>query len=258
MGVALSATNFDLDSAPVLAALRAANMVESGFGMARCSTILHELHEAGIFDTVYKSEKDLSAALDNNPVLDRATLSFGASWLESYDPFVKPGTAREAARAGRPAVAAVAPVPGEPQLQFLYLTKWTAIVEEGNRLLPGRGNMVLARLVCLLSSRSRDATRREAASELRASAGTLAHYIGEWAGLGDDPPAANLARHVPHYLAASMSVMPYGLVGGCGTASACEAELRDAHAIQQGSEAQTASVFWARIHTNLPSFDVLS
>ena len=82
-GLTLAASTFDLGSAPVIAALRGANLIEAGLKMAQCSAVLHELHEAGIFDRVYESEKDLLAAVDKSPLLDRTTLA-GSHPLEIW------------------------------------------------------------------------------------------------------------------------------------------------------------------------------
>ena len=69
----LAAATYDLGDAPVLAALRAADAIETGIRMGNCSTVMHTLHETGIFDQVYDSESAFLAAVDENPLLDAAT-----------------------------------------------------------------------------------------------------------------------------------------------------------------------------------------
>lgn len=262
-GVCLTACSFDLADHPLLRALRGANLVEHGPSAASCSSILHELHDARVLDTVYKGEGELWEALTSSRLANRASLAFQPSWLESYDPFDAPGAAAipaVPARRGQAAVRAVPAAPAAPgpiDLKFLQLTSWAAVLSEGARQLAGMESRLLGRSFALFSHRARDATRRDGGSDVRSIATTVFTYIGAWANIGVGASASQLARHTPSYLAGCMSVMPSDLEGPCGTAMACEAEMRDGQTLLRGRESEAVSVLWSRIHFHLDRFPVI-
>lgn len=266
-GLCLMVAQFDLKDANVRQTLSAANLIEHALSLAACSDLLRELHEAQVFEDPYDSDVQLFEALADNPRLDHNRLRPPLAAIERTDPFDRPGAAAVPARPagqgrrGAPAVAAipaVPPMPGPSKLKGLQLTSWLAILSEGERQLPGRQSLLLARTVTMLSHRSRDSTRREATSDLRTVAATLTMYVSTWAGVGTGATSSQISRQIPAYLASNMSVMPADLVGPCGTALACEAELRDGHTLLCGRETEAASVLWRRIHHNLDRFPVLS
>lgn len=256
-GVCISACTFDLSDGDVLRSLRGANLVEHLLSLASCSSVLHELHDARIFNTTYESEAEFVNAVQGSPLVNKAALLFSPTWIELSDPFDSPavaGTAAAAARRSAPAARAVPAAPARPgpvELKFLQLTTWASVLSEASRLLHSQESRALARTVSLLSHRMRDAARRDDTSELRSVSSTLATYVSAWAGLGKDATPPQLARHTAPYLVNCMSIMPVDLAGPGGTAVSCEAELRDGHTLLRGRESEAATMLWTRIHCNL-------
>mmetsp|Transcript_49458 Transcript_49458/g.122945 ORF Transcript_49458/g.122945 Transcript_49458/m.122945 type:complete len:285 (+) Transcript_49458:107-961(+) len=200
-GVCISACTFDLSDGDVLRSLRGTNLVEHLLSLASCSSVLHELHDARIFNTTYESEAEFVTAVQGSSLVNKTALLFSPTWVELSDPFDSPavaGIAAAAARRGAPAargVPAVPAMPGPTELKFLQLTTWASVLSEANRLLRSQESRALARTVALLSHRMRDATRRDDTSELRSVSSTLATYVSAWAGLGKDATPPQLARH---------------------------------------------------------------
>lgn len=157
-----------------------------------------------------------------------------------------------------PAAPAIPPQAGPPKLKCLHLTSWLAVLTEGAQQIPGQESRLLARAIVLLSHRANDAARRDADSDVRDSAcSTLSTYVCVWAGMGSTASASQVARQIPAYLAACMSVVPSDLAGPSGTAESCEAEMREGQTLLRGRETEAASVLWARIHHHLDRFPVL-
>lgn len=267
-GICITACSFNMADLPFTRVLRSANLVEGGLSPAACSVILHELHDARLLETVYESEGEFWEALVASALVNRSALACQPGWVEAYEPFDTPGgvavpaVPAAARRRGQPAQRATPAVPGAPpalgpmDLRFLQLTSWFSVLTEGSRQLSGMGARLLGRTHALLSHRTRDATRRDSVSDIRSIAVTLSTYVGAWAGLGAGPTAPQVARHTPSYLARCMSVMPSDLAGPCGTAIACEAELRDGQTLLRGRESEAVSVLWSRIHSHLSRFAV--
>lgn len=184
-GLCIAACSFDMSNGDVLRALRAANLMESALSRTCCSAILHELHEARIFEAEYSTEAELFDAIQGNPLINKQQLAFSPGWVATLDPFDTPGQAVAGAAHGRrgaavaQAAAANPPVAGPDSLKFLQLTSWEAILRESQAQVPGQGPRVLARIITLLSHRSRDATRRDAASDIQAAAATLTTYVSK-------------------------------------------------------------------------------
>lgn len=262
-GICLTACTFNLADDDVIRALRQANLIEHGLGLASCSAIFHELHVGRIFEGVYNSDAELFTAIKESALINAAALRFSPTWLETYEPFniaAIPAGAGAPARRGNPAVPPAPAVPAQPgpaSLKFLHLTSWASVLTEGTRLVTGQESRVLARTVVLLSHRCRNATRRDMESDVQSVAGTLSTYIGAWTGLGRAATAPQLARHSASYLGSCMSIMPVDIAGPGGTATSCEAELRDGHILLRGRDSEAASVLWARIHGNLARFPVI-
>jgi len=57
-GMCITACNFNLSDSQLVRALRNANLMESGLSIAACSTILHELHDSRLLESVYERETD--------------------------------------------------------------------------------------------------------------------------------------------------------------------------------------------------------
>lgn len=262
-GLCILACTFNLADGRVLQALRSANLLEHELGLARCSAVFHELHDARIFEASYHSDLEFITAVQDSSLINTAVLQFDPSWLSPLDPFDVVATPAVPARAASRGVAAVAAVPAAPaspgpaSLKFLHLATWASLLSEGTRLLQGQESRVLARAVVLLSHRRRNDTRHDTSSDIQSVANTLATYARSWAGLGVSPSPSQLARQLPSYFVSCMSIMPADLAGSCGTAVACEAELRDGQILLRGRETEAASVVWARIHCNLRRFPVI-
>lgn len=264
--VCLLAIAFDLSDQAARQSLAGANLMEHALSQDTCSHILHQLHEAQILSNVYTAEQQLWEAIRDVGALNQAQRQFQPAWLATSDAFDQAAVAAVAARPagvgrrGAPAVAAVPAIPAQPgpqQLKCLHLTSWLAILMEGQRQLPGQESRLISRTIALLSHRFRNAARQEANSEIRSICSTLSTYVSTWAGMGAAATPSQVARQIPPYLARCMSVMPTDLVGPCGTADACEAELRDGQTLLCGRESEAASVLWSRIHHNLDRFPVL-
>lgn len=268
-GICITACSFDLANRPLLGALHLSNLVEHGLSAAACSAILHELHDTRLLESAFAGEGEFWDALIDSPLVNRAALACQPSWIEVYEAFDRPGAAavpavpaaagRRGQRAQRavPGVPATPHTPGPQVLKFLQLTTWFAILSEGKRQLVGMESRLLGRAHALLSHRARDVTRRDVNADVRSIATTLATYVSAWAGIGVGATAPQLARQTPSHLASCMSVMPGDLAGACGTAVACEAELRDGQTLLRGRESESASVLWARIHNHLDRFPVI-
>ncbi|KAL1499160.1 hypothetical protein AB1Y20_013671 [Prymnesium parvum] len=137
-GICITACSFDMDDHSLARALRGANLIESGLSAAACSAVLHELHDARLLDYTFKGEGDFLEALACSTLVQRSALTCQLGWLETYEPFDRPGAAAVpavpavAGRRGQPATPAVPavpaapPTPGPAALRFLRLTSWAA------------------------------------------------------------------------------------------------------------------------------------
>lgn len=257
-GACIMVCQFNTADNAVRRSLAAANLIVNQMGRQQCSAILNELHAARIFETVYDGEPEFFVAVRDSTLVDHSRLQFQPTWIVSTDPFDRPAVQAQVAVRGRAAIEAQPAINGPAELRYLALTSWLALITEGDRQGSGQGPRVLGRAIALLSHRSRSATRDDEMSDLRAIAATLATYVRTWASLGAAATAAQLARHTPAYLAANMAVVPLNLGGACGTAAACETELRDGHTLLQGRESESSAVIWARLYHNLHRFAVLS
>lgn len=265
-GTCMLAIAFDLTDPNTRRALQGANLIEHELSLAGCSRILHAMHEAQMFEREYHSEAELFEAISEGNMLPPNERQLRLADIEQTDPFDQPAIAAAPAvpagrgRRGAPAVAAVGAVAaqaGPPELKGIQLTSWLAILEEGERQLPGQQARLLARAFVLFSHRARNATRLDANSDVRTITTTLTTYVGAWSGIGAQASPAQVSRQLAAYLASSMSAMPADLAGPCGTALSCEAELRDGHTLLCGRESEAAAVLWRRIHHNLDRFPVL-
>lgn len=265
-GVCLLSCHWDAADQASHQSLTRANLVEHQLTWDVCSDILRELHEARIFEQEYASEGELWATMDESLDLNPNRLKFSPAWLEVRDPFdtqavdAVPARPAGVGRRGAPAVAAVPAVPAQPgptELKCLHLTSWLSIIAEGERQVSGQGFRLLSRTVSLLSHRSRNEIRRDANSDLRTVAATLSTYVSQWASMGRNATSSQIARQLPSYLVHVMSIMPMDQMGPCGSAVACEAEMRDGHTLLCGRETEVAAVMWARIHHHLDRFPVL-
>lgn len=263
-GLCLSACTFNTDDGVASRALRAANLIETALSRTQCSAILQELAESRMFEKEFASETDWFETLTDNTLINRQLLIFQPTWLVALDPFDTPGRAaagpagrRRGAAAQVVVDGAVAPVAGPDSLKFLHLTSWESVIKEGAAQMPGQEARVLARVITLLSHRVRAVTRADDSSDIQAAAATLTTYVSAWANLGSRATASQLARQTPAYLASCLSIMPPDLAGTCGTAAACEAELRDCQTLLRGRESESLAVVWSRIHSNLARFPVL-
>lgn len=219
------------------------------------------IHCAKIFETTYTSESDFQEAVNSNPLIQVSSLNGLPAWIETEELFNTPAQAAVPARGQGQryvaAIPAVPAVPGPQALAFLHKVSWLQLITEGERMLPGRGSVVLSRLMTLLVDKGLDAVRRDESSEVHAMAKTLSTYTASWASLGGDASVAQLARQVGPYLASAIASIPEELVGSCGSVAACEAEMRDSHTLLRGRESEAASVYWAKIHKGLSRFSTL-
>ncbi|KAL1515764.1 hypothetical protein AB1Y20_002380 [Prymnesium parvum] len=125
-GVCISACTFRLTDNDSLLVLRNANLIEHLLSPAACSGILHELHDARVFEATYESEADFFAAVQDSTLVNRNTLLFSPTWLESAEPFDTPAMAGRAAVAARRGAQAAPAVPATPSnsgpadLKFLH------------------------------------------------------------------------------------------------------------------------------------------
>lgn len=69
-GICITACTFNLSDGVVLRALRGANLMEHLLSLSACSSILHELHDARVFNATYESEVDFATAVQGSPLVN--------------------------------------------------------------------------------------------------------------------------------------------------------------------------------------------
>lgn len=138
-GICLLVTQWDLSQAPVRNALQAANVIEHRLTRAACSSIFHELKCAGILGQIHASESEFQEAVKSSPLLQVASLSGLANWIELEEPFDTAARPGAPARGRHAAIPAVAAVNGPAELAFLQRVTWLQLISEGERTCQGVG-----------------------------------------------------------------------------------------------------------------------
>lgn len=242
-------------------ALVDANPVEDYVDRVAANAVLHEWNEARIFETTYDSVHELAQAVHSSSLVDTTINGFRAAMVAHGAPFDAPAVPGRAAVRGRgaaPAVAAIPPVPGPPELACWRRITWGALIIEGRKMDPENPGMLLSMAFGLTSSCERDATRRSDSSRVRLTVGSIVYGASEAMRLGTTPTDAMLAANIPRYFARLLSVMPVVLRADGRSHAEAEAEVRDAHVILLGRDAEIQSVMWTRIYARLDKWDVLA